>query len=35
MEAAYAVRTLSTRLAARGSSGAIKLVRLMEEMAEC
>lgn len=33
LEAAYAIRTLATRLAARGSSGATRLVRLMEEIA--
>ncbi|SCB30487.1 DNA (cytosine-5)-methyltransferase 1 [Rhizobium lusitanum] len=30
LQAAYALRTLVTRLAARGSSGAVELVRLME-----
>jgi DNA (cytosine-5)-methyltransferase 1 len=30
LQAAYALRTLCTRLAARGSSGAVELVRLME-----
>ncbi|WP_461512729.1 DNA cytosine methyltransferase [Rhizobium mongolense] len=30
LEAAYAVRTLATRLAARGSAGAARLVRMME-----
>lgn len=30
LEAAYAIRTLVTRLAARGSAGAARLVRLME-----
>lgn len=30
LQAGYAIRTLATRLAARGSSGAIELVRLME-----
>lgn len=33
LEAAYAIRTLATRLAARGSSGATRLVRMMEEVA--
>ncbi|WP_082909665.1 DNA cytosine methyltransferase [Sinorhizobium glycinis] len=30
LQAAYAIRTLATRLAARGSAGAARLVRLME-----
>ncbi|NTG48607.1 DNA cytosine methyltransferase [Agrobacterium rhizogenes] len=32
LQAAYALRTLAARLAARGSAGAARLVRLMEEM---
>lgn len=32
LQAAYAIRTLVTRLAARGSAGATRLVRLMEGM---
>jgi DNA (cytosine-5)-methyltransferase 1 len=32
LQAAYAVRTLATRLAGRGSAGAARLVRMMEEV---
>ncbi|UVC14726.1 DNA cytosine methyltransferase [Mesorhizobium onobrychidis] len=33
LQAAYAVRTLATRLAGRGSAGATRLVRMMEDQA--
>ncbi|WP_375597593.1 DNA cytosine methyltransferase [Devosia sp. Naph2] len=33
LQAAYAVRTLATRLASRGSAGAARLVRMMEQSA--
>ena len=34
MDDQYAIRTLATRLAARGTAGAARLVRLMEGIEE-